>query len=366
MRDILVQSSNIGFVKIAQEMGDNYRTQAKVLYDYLRRFGFKDYSDGVKTTNDLPGESCGILRKPKDWQPANIGAIPFGQNMSTNVLILAAAYGALANRGVYCKPSIVRGFRGRDGIYYPRDPESPYQIVSNKVVEAVVKMMVDVTEDPKGTGRRVRIPGFHIAGKTGTAQKVDPKTGRYGYRMRIASFGGFFPAEDPQAVIIVMVDEPKKGKYGGEVAGPVWKAIAEELVAYWGLSPTNKNDPLLVQAETSGSGSPTRKKNGAQPDSLKAFTAFGITKSMPIQPIPRWPLEPGRMPNLVGLPLREAYVRLAVNGLKADFQGAGKVVAQGIPAGTPLNGIRTIGMVRCESVLSDPDIISSGDWVVNR
>lgn len=370
VRDILVRSSNIGFVKIAQQLGgnpDDFRGQAKILYDYLRMFGFKDYSDGEKTTDDLPGESCGILPKPEEWFPYHIGAIPFGHGITTNVLILASAYNALANRGIYHKSYIIRGYRGRDGILYPRVTTPPFRIVSNKVIDTVVDMMVDVTEDPEGTGYgRVRIPGFHIAGKTGTAQKVDPKTATYGYKMRIASFGGFFPAEDPRATIVVMVDEPKNKKYGGEVAGPVFQAIAEELVAYWGLSPTYDDDPLLVQKETAKPNPDTKKGNGDNSDLLKEYTAFGVTKTMPIQSVPVWPEEPDRVPDLIGLPIREAFVRLAVNGLNAQFAGSGKVVEQAMPAGTFLNGQKSIGAVRCEPVLTDPDARVEGDMLVKR
>ena len=137
-----------------------------------------------------------------------------------------------------------------------RSPNPP--IVAHSVVEEVVEMMVDVTEHEEGTGRRIRIPGYHIAGKTGTAKKVDPKICTYGRGKRIASFAGFFPAEDPEAVIVIAVDEPKKGKYGGEVTANAWKVITQELIAYWGLTPTVKDDPDLI-AETEAI-SKTRKK----------------------------------------------------------------------------------------------------------
>lgn len=364
VHDILVYSSNIGMVKIAQRLGsgpNDFRGQAEILQHYLRLFGFKNRNE--KTTEDLPGETGGLF--PAKWWPATLGAVPFGQGISTNTLVLAGAYGALANRGVYRTPRIILGKRRSDGLFQASQPEKPTPVISNRVAEQIVQMMIDVTEDPEGTGRRVRIPGFHIAGKTGTAQKPDLKNGGYIPRARIASFAGFFPAENPQAVIIVVVDEPKNKKYGGEVSGPVFLKIAEELIAYWGLSPSDKNDPLYIAA--------LNRKNKSTPNSasIAASTvgfpiAFGVNKEMPISPWPTSPESPGVMPDLIGLPIREAVVRLAVNGLRGQFEGSGKVVAQSIPAGTALAGNEDVGIVRCEPVLTDPDIQTTSEWVVQR
>ncbi|MFB3784957.1 MAG: penicillin-binding protein [bacterium] len=366
VHDILVYSSNIGTIKITQRLGshpDDFRGQARVLYDYLTRFGFRN---GGEATTLLPGESGGILRPPQQWQPASIGSIPYGQEIATNTLILTAAYGALANRGLYQKPSILRGYQVMDRYFYPREPVPPYRIISEQTADALIKMMIDVTENPEGTGRYVRIPGFHIAGKTGTAQKTDPRTGAYARGKRIASFAGFFPAENPEAVIVVVVDEPKKKKYGGETAGPVWKTIAEEIIAYWGLSPTYKEDPLLVQAAAKAQAEIQSATSVSGPGDSKPFLSFGVTRQLPVPPAPVWTPGNGTMPDLVGLSIREAYVRLAVNGLKADIQGTGKVVKQPIPPGTPLNGLKKIGVVECEPALTDPGILPTPEMVVTR
>ncbi len=367
VHEILVYSSNIGTIKVAQRLGahpDDFRGQAQVLYDYLTRFGFRH--GGGNPITLLPGDSGGILRPPNRWMPSSIGSIPYGQEIATNTLILAAAYGALANRGMYQKPSILRGYKVMDHYFYPREPVAPYRIISEKAAEEVVRMMIDVTENPQGTGRYVRIPGFHIAGKTGTAQKADPRTGAYARGKRIASFAGFFPAEDPEAVIVVVVDEPKKKKYGGETAGPVWKAIAEEIIAYWGLSPTFKDDPLLAQAAVKSQKWMKSAPPAADVGIQKPFSPFGVTKQLPIRPIPEWPTEAGVMPDLVGWPIREAYVWLAVNGLKADIRGTGKVVKQPVPPGTPLQGLQEIGVVECEPALTDPGVSPGPEVLVAR
>lgn len=369
VHDILVRSSNIGMVKIAQRLGtspDDFRGQLQILTTYLSRFGFKN--GGMRTVDELPGESGGILNPSSKWVPANVGAVPFGQGVSTNTLILTAGYASLANRGMYVKPRIILGKRRPDGLFQPSQPEKPTQVVSNSVAEQIVQMMVDVTEDPEGTGYgRVRIPGFHIAGKTGTAQKVDPAIGTYGRGKRIASFGGFFPAENPQAVIMVVVDEPKNKKYGGEVAGPVFKKIAEELIAYWGLSPTDKNDPLYIAAtsEPAGKNEKSGKKDAAEPQTVQPIP-FGVARQMPISRTPDYSAPSGVMPELAGLPIREALVRLAKSGLHARFEGSGKVLSQPIPAGTPLSEQNDIGIVKCEPMLTDPEIQTTSEWVVQR
>ena len=149
VHDILVRSSNIGMVKITQRLGENpydFRGQAKILHNYLSRFGFKN--SGEKTTQYLPGETGGLLRTPDEWQPSSIGAIPFGQEISTNTLVLTAAYCALANRGLYCQPQVLLSKRRRDGLFQLVEKPKPERILSNRVAEQIVQMMIDVTEGP--------------------------------------------------------------------------------------------------------------------------------------------------------------------------------------------------------------------------
>ncbi len=362
--DILVRSSNIGMIKISQRFGDDsddWRGQAKTLHKYLTLFGFKDR--GADPILELPGESGGRLRPPSQWHPSSIAAIPFGQEMSTNTAVLAAAYNAIANRGLYRKPHLIKGYRGIDGIFYPKSPHSASRIVDQNVVEQVVQMLVDVTEDPEGTGRRVKIPGFRIAGKTGTAQKYDPATGTYGRNMRIASFAGFFPAEDPQVVIVVMVDEPKKAKYGGEVAGPVWKSIAEEIIAYWGLSPSYPQEIARSEDETKPRTNIEIESGNTNEAQLRTF---GVTKVMPFSHEQEWIIRRDEMPNLLHRPKRDAIVALARRGLKAEFRGNGKVVKQEISPGTSLSDPNHVGVIQCEPVLTDPDISRETEFVVSR
>lgn len=351
--DILVRSSNIGTVKVALTLGKDYREQASVIVDYFKRFGFKHVGDS-KTTYEIPGESVGVLRPPQAWNPAEMGAVPFGQAMSTNTLILTAAYSAIANRGLYVQPYIIHSYRGKSGYLTPERPR-PTRIVDSQAMEKVVDMLVGVTEDPEGTGyRHVRIPGFHIAGKTGTAQKVDPQKGTYGYRMRIGSFCGFFPAEDPQLCITVVVDEPKGSRrYGGETAGAAWRKISEEIIAYWGMSPTVLNDPKILE-ETQKRIAAAKRTKKAEPETPPKTYGVNLVKPIPLQN--DIVVLQGQMPSLEGLPMRDASLTLIMNGLKANFEGSGKVVKQEIAAGTIIEGTDYVGTIHCEPMLTDPTV----------
>lgn len=356
LHDILVRSSNIGTIKttlMLTEDPNDFRGQAKKLYQTYRSFGFKHKEQCLEV---LPGGSGGILKPPNDWQPAAIRAVPFGQGMATTTLVLNNAYCALANRGLYRDPQIIKGYRGMDNILVPKEPEPVTRVCAQEPVEQVVDMMVDVVQDPEGTGRRVRIPGFRIAGKTGTAQKVDPEIGTYGRGMRIATFSGFFPAKNPEVVITVMVDEPQIGKYGGEVAGPVWKTIAEEIIAYWGLTPSH---PEEIDAEE-----PSTQEENLEADENEALMA-GMHR-LPVNHLQQTALEPGAMPSLIGMTRRDAYVALSRIGLTAKFEGAGKVVEQPLAAGTVLNGTHHIGVVKCQSALTDPDLSLGEALLVQR
>lgn len=310
VRDILIRSSNIGMCKIAAEMGEN------AVYEILTRFGF-----GSVSSVDLPGETPGILRPVRSWSALSMYALPFGQEIATNCLVVTTAFATLANRGLRVQPHIVRGYRNpADGVVSLRDIPPAERVIHPAITETVIDMLVGVTEDPTGTGyKHCRIPGFRVAGKTGTAQKAGPG-GTYEKGKRIASWAGFFPADDPKVVIYVMVDEPKKGKYGGEVAGSAFAAMAEGLISYWGLIPERVDARIAALAGEK----PTQA--GSTP------TTSRITKSA------EQTLMPGVMPSLAGMSIREAYLALIRTGFRASFDGKGWVVDQETsPGQTPLS-----------------------------
>ncbi len=304
VRDIIIRSSNIGTCKIAAEMGE------EAVYEILTRFGF-----GSVTGVDLPAETAGILRPVRSWSALSMWALPFGQELSTNCLTIATAYAILANRGVRIQPHIVKGYRNpADGVVSYRELRPSRQILDPGIAETVVDMLVGVTEDPEGTGHdHCRIPGFQVAGKTGTAQVAGP-SGKYEKGKRIASWAGFFPADDPRAVIYVMVDRPTKGKYGGEVAGPVFTAIAEGITRYRGVPPRD------IEARVAALPEPT-------PDTTEPAVIIEATEQTPVH---------GVMPQLAGMSIREAYLTLLQAGFRARFDGKGWVISQEIPPGQRL------------------------------
>jgi len=301
VRDILIRSSNIGTCKIAAEMGE------EAVYEILTRFGF-----GSVTGVDLPAETPGILRPVRSWSALSMWALPFGQEMSTNCLTIATAYATLANRGIRVQPHVVRGYRNpADGTISPRDTPARERVIDSRTAETVVEMLVGVTEDPEGTGYdHCRIPGFRVAGKTGTAQVAGP-SGTYEKGKRIASWAGFLPAYDPKVVIYVMVDRPQEGKYGGEVAGPVFAAIAKGIIQYWGIPPNDISASIAAL--------PTPK-----PGTAELAEIIEATRQTPVQ---------GVMPQLAGMSIREAYLTLLQAGFRASFDGKGWVVAQETPSG---------------------------------
>nr|HPO09506.1 penicillin-binding transpeptidase domain-containing protein [bacterium] len=310
VRDIVVRSSNIGTCKIAAQLG------ATGVSDILRRFGFGSVS-GV----ELPGETAGILRSPdsKGWSALSMFSIPYGQEMATNCLVITTAYSILANRGLRVQPHIVKGYcNPADGRISPRESRPPERIIAPEIAEQILEMLIGVTEDPEGTGYRYcRIPGFRVAGKTGTAQKAGP-AGTYAKGKRIASWAGFFPAYDPKVVIFLMVDEPTIGKYGGELAGSSFARIANSLIRYWGLLP-DQIEPWISAISQ-------KIESKAEQEVVNA-TEIVHPKTAPE------PVHCGVMPNLIGLSAKEAYLQLIEAGFRARFEGEGRVLHQEISAG---------------------------------
>ncbi|MDX9788404.1 MAG: penicillin-binding protein 2 [Desulfobacterales bacterium] len=220
LQEIVQVSSNIGAAKVGARIG------ASALHTTLKDFGF-----GEKTGIDCPGESNGFLLPFDRWTPIDACAIAFGQGVSVSVVQLVTAVSAIANDGMLMKPYIVEAITDAGGRLVKRfSPQKVRQAVSPGTARAVARMLETVTREG-GTAKEAAIEGYRIAGKTGTAQKVDGGGG-YARGKYIASFVGFFPVAQPMATILVMVDEPKKVHYGGLVAAPAFRKIALELINY--------------------------------------------------------------------------------------------------------------------------------------
>jgi cell division protein FtsI (penicillin-binding protein 3) len=232
--DVIADSSNVGTIKVALRLGKERFSR------YIAAFGF-----GQKTGVDIPGEISGLLKDYRLWSGVSIGSIAIGQEIGVTPMQMAAAYCALANGGMLVKPYIVSEIVDRDGGEGKRfGPQPVRRVISEETCAKVNKILQRVVES--GTGQKAQPAGYTAAGKTGTAQKIDQKTGAYSKKDYLSSFVGFVPAVSPKLVILVMVDTPEGIVYGGSVAAPVFKAIAEQSLAYLQVAPDNEGGRMLL------------------------------------------------------------------------------------------------------------------------
>ena len=306
--DVIAQSSNICSAKVAERLGRDRFGRA------LQEFGF-----GAPTGIDLPGEAAGLLRPVSRWGRIHLVTTAFGQGVAVTPLQLTRAFAAIANGGRLMRPYVVRRITGSDGeVRYAGSPHAEGQVVSPQTAASVTNLLVRVTEN--GTGKEARIDGFSVAGKTGTAQKVDPHTGRYSVRDRMSSFVGYVPAEDPALVILVVIDTPRRATYGGVVAAPVFRAVASYGLARRGVLPRG-NTGFVPAAPT--------------PEFRTERGITAVSSKIEEEEIVPLPIAPGGMPSFVGLGMREALVRAHSEGWEVHVQGSGYVVRQDPPPGAP-------------------------------
>ncbi|MDD2752418.1 MAG: penicillin-binding transpeptidase domain-containing protein [Candidatus Omnitrophica bacterium] len=231
-REVIEQSSNIGTSKVAQLLGAN------LLYRYIRSFGF-----GSKTGIDLPGEVSGITNEPRFWSKISIVCVPMGQEVGVTALQLANAISVIANGGQLMRPYLVKEVRDKEGVTIKKNsPQMIRKVISLDTAERVKKILVGVVEE--GTGKLAKVPGFSAAGKTGTAQKLEPN-GTYSHAKFVASFIGFAPAEDPRVAIAVILDQPHPYYFGGVVSAPVFKNVAADTLKYLRIK-QSQQEPTYV------------------------------------------------------------------------------------------------------------------------
>jgi cell division protein FtsI/penicillin-binding protein 2 len=238
MQDVVIKSSNRGAAHLGLMLG------AERLHDYAARFGF-----GEVTGFDLGGEVAGTLHAPRRWDGLTITRLPMGHAISATPMQVHAATSVIANRGVLMEPMLATRIFDRFGEDVVRfRPKAKRRVVAAEVAQILSRMLADVVGE-NGTARRAAIENYDVAGKTGTTQKI--VNGRYSNQHHVASFSGFFPAENPALVITVVVDEPKgEGVgYGGVVAAPAFRNIAEACIAYLGIRPA-RSDASFVNLET--------------------------------------------------------------------------------------------------------------------
>jgi len=218
---ILFKSSNVGVITLALGLGKER------LANWIDRFGF-----GHRTGIDFPGESRGIVLPRERWSGSTIGNVPIGQGIAVTPMQMAAAYATIANGGVEVQPHLVDRVEGGAAWKAKRR-----RVLSAETAQELTAMLRQVVGNDQGTGQEAQIPGYSIAGKTGTAAKPDPVLGGYSTSKYVASFVGFLPASNPRLVILVAVDEPKGGIWGGSVAAPVFSQIARFALQYLEVPP---------------------------------------------------------------------------------------------------------------------------------
>lgn len=333
MPEVIQFSSNIGVSKIAAGLGKERYGRS------LERFGF-----GRRTAVDLPGEVAGIVRPWSSWAPIDLATGSFGQGLSVTPIQLAAAYGALANGGVLHQPHLLRRAVDRSGrVLLDRDADdaeaASRRVISPETARAVTAMLERVVEFEGGTGGKARMEGVRVAGKTGTAQKVDSRTGRYS-RDRLASFVGFAPADDPAYVLLVMIDTPRTQTYGGLVAAPVFREIMSRALDRLGERPASAVEEKPARGDRRGRPAkiparPAQRDVRPRPETLPE--AADLLQQASIGGFTGVDGEArGSVPSFVGMSLRRALETAASEGLAIEeARGSGFVKAQDPPAGTP-------------------------------
>ncbi len=310
VREILKYSSNIGSAKIAEKLG------REKFYSYIKNFGF-----GTKTGVDLAGESSGLLRPAASWTRVDTTNIGFGQGISVTAIQMITALSAIANEGVLMKPHIVRGLTDKNNNPIKMHaPEMVRRVVSPQTAKRLTAMLTDVVGAEDGTGKRAHIVNVDVAGKTGTAQKFDFARRVYSSERVRTSFIGFFPADNPQVAMIVMLDEPQRDKWGGVAAAPVFKNIGEQILNCF---KTNIR-------ETPDFG--TKK-----PDSLQLVTA---EESLVEKVMEDNFDDESRMPDFKGLTIREAMKRAKSRAIELQVAGSGWAVRQTPQPGSALGNER--------------------------
>jgi cell division protein FtsI (penicillin-binding protein 3) len=229
---VIERSSNIGTIRVGERLGKQR------LYEYLSRFGY-----GSRTGLDFPGQSVGILPKPEKWWATSLGTISIGQGVAVTPLHLTKAYATVANDGVEVQPNLVLGTVDASGRRHRPEPPRARRVIKSTTAEELTEILLRVTESEHGTGRAAAIPGYRVAGKTGTAQK--PRQGVPGYTGYVSSFVGFAPAEDPQLVVGVILDDPDL-MYAGSTAAITFREVMQFSLRRLGVSPGAVTDPSGV------------------------------------------------------------------------------------------------------------------------
>ena len=328
--EALAKSSNVAAIKLGMRVGD------PTMYDYIKRFGF-----GAKTGIELPGETVGIVRKVERWQPSSIGSIAIGQEVGVTPVQMVSAFGALANDGVRVAPHLIREVRNADGsIAYRAQPEQR-RVISTDTAIALRGMLEGVTLN--GTAKKAQLDGYSAAGKTGTAQKIDPKTKAYSHTKFVGSFVGFAPVSNPQVAIIVVIDEPTGAYHGGDVAAPIFREVAEQVLPSLGVMPdieTTSTPDLIAQANENPERAAKLREEQEQSEQQRQATMPTVDSNggrggeVVYAPATKKAM---LMPDLRGRSVRDVARTCAQLGLQVEARGEGRVLKQNPSAGAEVS-----------------------------
>jgi cell division protein FtsI (penicillin-binding protein 3) len=313
-RDVVARSSDVGVIRVAQRLGRESFNR------YVRQFGF-----GEPTGVELPGESRGLLRPTSRWSALSLASLSFGQEIGVTALQMTAAMAAIANGGYLMKPRIVRQLEDLHGNVLERStPVAVRRVLEPETVDVLTSLLQGVVRT--GTGKRAAIAGYSVAGKTGTAQKIDA-SGRYSMVDHVASFVGFVPALEPAVVVLVSLDTPQgPNNEGGDVAAPVFARVAEAALRRLAVPPEDATRVMRVDASR-------------RPEAT-------VRVAYRPEPAPlAEPADPGLMPDLRGRSAREAAIAAARRGLIVELKGSGSVVEQSLAPGTELEAGMTCVLV---------------------
>jgi cell division protein FtsI (penicillin-binding protein 3) len=334
LTDALAKSSNVAAIKLGLRVGD------PTMYEFITRFGF-----GSRTGIELPGETAGLVHPLKRWLPSSIGSVAIGQEVGVTPLQMVAAFGALANDGVRIAPHLIREIRNSEGAPTYRPSLDQRRVISKETASALRGMLEGVTLN--GTAKKAQLDGYTAAGKTGTAQKIDQKTRTYSKTKFVASFVGFAPVNNPAVVIIVVIDEPGGAYHGGDVAAPVFRQIAEQILPEMGVMPDIelKNPELiartlptpaqLVQLRQEEKRHENEEREAATRESTMPRVSTRARGGEIVYAVAN--ANAVLMPDLRGRSVRDVARACAQLGMQVEAHGdGGRVVAQSPQAGVEL------------------------------
>ncbi|MBN2571498.1 MAG: transpeptidase family protein [Ignavibacteriales bacterium] len=338
VKEVLEKSSNIGMVKLTQNLEPN------LMYKYLRDFGL-----GNQTSVTLPSEAAGLLKKPRNFSKYTKASMSFGYELSVTPLQLITAYCALINGGKLFRPMLIKSIKDEKGnVIENFEPVQIRKVISDSTSNRMKNLMIGVIEN--GTGKNARLENVYVGGKTGTTEKLVNKT--YSNKVNISSFIGFFPADNPKIICLIIINEPQEERFGGKVSAPIFKNIAERLIA---------TDIALVPP----SSRINREENSIENFYVNLDKKNSYSDQLILNNIPNESNTTGKtnntnyakgtMPNLYNMSKRDAINLLSKLGIKYKVSGNGFVISQSIESNTKVNN-NSIVTIKCENPKTESSI----------